>query len=200
MAGEADLLSHARNFLRVGKSHVGGVLQVVAGAVVAEGLAVALVALVFIGSRDGLVCDRPAKIGVGGGHIANDDRGFHHGFGAAADDRHGVAQVALHTDGLGFAVRVGGDVFAIVAAEAAQGGGVLLVVWIGFPIQVHIREGRVAVDVIQGFDGRVDLGLVNSAGFVRVAQVLDGLESVTFGVVFAVQQIHGALADKGQIL
>ena len=200
MAGKADLLPHALDFLRVGKSHIGGVLQVVAGAVIAEGLSVALVALKFLSICNGLVRDGPAKIRVGGGYIADNHRGFDHGLGAAADDRNRVAQVAGHADGFGLAVHGGGDVFAIVAAEATQGGGVLGIVRIGLPVQVHVWEGGIAVNIIQGFDGRIDLGRVRTAqSFVRITQVLDGLEGFALSVVLGRQQVHGAFADEGQM-
>ena len=116
--------------------------EVMTGAIVTERLTVAVQTALLLGVRYIPMGEGPAKILVAVRSLTDDDRRLNQDVTAAPNNGNRMAQVALGADRLLVALRIGINVLIVMAAETAQCRGVLLVVRIGFPIQVHIWEVR----------------------------------------------------------
>jgi len=91
VAGVAHLTSTFTVFIGMREQHIFRMGQVMAGAVIAKGLAMAIEAFLFSAIRDAAVFDRPAKVGVRWRHGTHDDWRFDEGLIPAPNDRDGVA-------------------------------------------------------------------------------------------------------------
>ena len=111
-----------------------------ADGVIAEGLAVAIVAILFFSLCHTAMRHRPAEIGMGWGSPTDNDRGLDEQVIPPPDDWYRVAKVALRADGFSAALTVNDHMFFVVATEAAQSRIVALIVGIGIPGQIHVRE------------------------------------------------------------
>ena len=200
VAGLANLLAHTANFRPVGKGHIFGVFQVMAGAVVTKAGTVAQVTLVLLFFTDGLVRDRPRKFLVIFWRDAYNGRRFHQQFITSAHDRHCVAKVAFHTHRFRLAFIGRCDVVAIVAAETTQRIGVAGIVGVGAIVQLHIREVGLIKDLLQACHRLVNIGLGHPAGGrIRIAEGIDGRMGRLYGFVLAREQGHRLGADRRQI-
>ena len=105
-------------FFSVGKLHIDRMRQVMAGAIIAESLAMAIKAFLFRCTGYIPVFNRPSEINMRGGRGANNHRRFNQKICPSPDDWHRMTQVAFNTDGTH---RVSSGVYAdmliIMAAE-----------------------------------------------------------------------------------
>lgn len=147
-------------------------------------------------------------VGAGhGGHIAQihwmleldaGQRGKVHGFLLLDED--GVAEVAVLRDDFAFRT----DVVVVVAAKAAVEVEVADIVGMSAPVDLHFREKRQLVDVLDFIDGAMNLRLLGLAevgvlGGIEIANGFgDALHRGTGRVVLAGERGDGLLLEEGQ--
>ena len=130
----------------MGKQHIWRMRQVVTYTIVTKSLSVALVTILLFCLTDAAVLSRPTEAGVRIWRCTNNHRRLHQQISAPAHYRYGVTQVAADTDGFTFVpCWIDGDVPVIMAAETTQRIRMVLVIWIGAPIQVHL--GKICIEV-----------------------------------------------------
>jgi hypothetical protein len=105
VAGITNLFTGFLVFLGMREEHIFRVRQVMAGAIVAEALAMALVTFLFLDFGGGAVGDGPTVGIMRSRRGAYDDGRFEQDLAAAAGDGHAVAQVAFGADGIPSVIR-----------------------------------------------------------------------------------------------